>query len=169
MTPIIHVRFEDLVYRYLAWMGTMLRYLNVSSTLVFFSILNQVTIIGLQSIRNEINELIIEVDKNCHHSGYQDRIESLLNRWKRQFIVIRLYVHQLSRAFGAILVVTVAYIFVGVTTHLFFLNYGYHRLPNEIIAMLVLFVIRFVFDLWRLCGEAEKIHSQVKLILKMEF
>ena len=62
-----------------------------------------------------------------------------------------------------------AYIFVGVTTHLFFLNYGYRHLPNEIIAMLVLFVIRFVSDLWRLCGEAEKIHSQVILILKMEF
>ena len=171
MTPIIHVRFEDPVYRYLAWMGTMLRYLNVSSTLVFFSTLNQVTIIGLQSIRNEINELIVEVDKNVHPSGYQQRIEWLLNRWKRRFILIRLYVHQLSTAFGAILVVTVAYVFVGVTTHLFFLNYGYlMTLPNEIIAMLVMFVIRFVFDLWRLCGEAEKIHSQVNiLILKIEF
>ena len=168
MTPIIHVRFEDPVYRYLAWMGTMLRYLNVSSTLVFFSILNQVTIIGLQSIRNEINELIVEVNKNVH-SGCQQRVESLLNRWKRQFILIRLYVHQLSRAFGTILVVTVAFVFVGVTTHLFFLNFSYRQLPNEIIAMLVLFVFRFVLDLWRLCDEAEKIHNQVILIFKKEF
>jgi len=168
MTPIIYVPFEDPVYRYLAWMSTMLSYLNVSSTLVFFSILNQVTIIGLQSIRNEINELIVEVDKNVH-SGCQQRVESLLNRWKRQFILIRLYVHQLSRAFGTILVVTVAFVFVGVTTHLFFLNYNYRQLPNEIIAMLVLFVFRFVLDLWRLCGEAEKIHNQVNILIFNRF
>lgn len=149
----LSIQFEAPVLRHLSWLTVALRYLYQGSTIFLFCLLCTVAKDALQSINEEINTI----------NNYRPQsVITCSRRWKQQFLLTCSYVDELSTAFGLILVVWVVYTFIGITTHTFYFYVGNEDLPQDLKAMLAIFVGRLLFDFFMLCLVAESIPQQVR-------
>ena len=162
MVPMISIAFEEPLQRYLSLFSTYFRWFYPSSWLPFFAIMCRLASCGLESIGSEMSRMINSDNIiRVASSGDSQVVVILLTRWKKQIALIGHYVNQLIASFGLLLMFEVPYCFIGLTTHLFYLNSGYHMMPWNLNVLVFLFSWKFFGEFVLLCFSTERIHREV--------